>query len=123
MSGYIFPIAIWALIIVRGADASLQEFNELSTKLTTVYVSEVHLKDGKYAIVFKVDNQTAVKWCDMKYQLVGKYDGKVSYVITAAEYPLWIQPNSEGNITIYIDSKPLISQWELAIKDLSAKIL
>jgi len=59
----------------------------------------------------------------MKYQLIVKNDGKVSYVITGAEYPWWIQQNLEGCITIYIDSKPLISHWDLAIKDLSAKRL
>ena len=118
---YFLLAAFFALLIVHDMEILSKDFNDFSTQITNSYVSQSELKDGKYIIVFKVANSTGIPWHQIKYQLIGKTNEKVSYVLTNEMWQWWVEANSHAYLTVTLDNNPKISQWDLKIKDLSVK--
>lgn len=118
---YFILAAFFAALLIRDLDIFSKNYNDYSTQITSAYVSQSELKDGKHVVVFKIDNDTDSPWHQIKYQLIGKTDGEVSYVFTDGMTPWWVEANSHAYLTVTLDSTPHTSQWELQIKDLSVK--
>tara|TARA_B110001452_G_C15024444_1_gene358066 strand:+ start:101 stop:589 length:489 start_codon:yes stop_codon:yes gene_type:complete len=119
---FYFILAAWfAVLLIRDVGVFSKHYNDYSAQITSTYVSQSELKDGKYVIVFRIDNETDSPWHQIKYQLIGKTDRKVSHVFTNEVTQWWVQANSQAYLTVTLDNNPRISQWDLRIKDLSVK--
>lgn len=116
MMGHIFNTLSWFLF--------KPQFKDYQGDFIIRQINSVELPEKKgHRLIFKIENNTNIKWGNLNYQLIASKDGAVLDIDTGYSFWWVVQPGSSSYLSV--DSAELARgvSWELKLKELKVPLI
>ena len=95
------------------------EFSNYDDEFEVVQENVISINDIDKRIVFRIKNNSSVRWEDLKYQIITSHNNKIIDVDNGSKSNWTVQPHSSSYLTAETYAKEPNTTWTLVITGLS----